>query len=76
MDQHEFTNPNNTVYKYDQVITEEDLRNWFFMLEAQYNRTPLILGEERAALEISMRVLDSLLNWILSGKHTDFDGLQ
>ncbi len=75
MDEFEFTDPKKTVYKYDQVITEDDLYNFREHLLWEFMNTPLEKTSERMCLDMSIRTADTFIEWIKIGKKRDYEGL-
>lgn len=75
MEPEEFLNPKNTVFKWDQVITEDDLRDAIEMLSEVYNATPTHNTLERDRIEVAVGTLNTLLDWIVAGKPADFRGM-
>lgn len=75
MEPGEFLNPNNTVYKYRDVITRNDLIMFIQLLEDQYLATNPQHIEERAHMVTAINTADALLSWIVTGKDKEFRGM-
>lgn len=73
MEPSEFTNPANTVFRYDQVITQADLQDAIEMLTDVYNCTSDFT--ERDRIEVAIATLNTMLDWIMEGKPVDFGGM-
>ncbi len=75
MEPDEFTDPKFTVYKYDQVITEEDLRNFVDTLVYEADSLPDGHIAEKETILIMAKTISALHDWLATGKHTDYKGL-
>jgi hypothetical protein len=75
MEPEEFTNPLNTVYKYEQVLTRNDLIMFIQLLEDNYMATDPRYIEERAHMVTAIKTADALLSWIATGKDREFRGM-
>lgn len=64
-----------TVYRYEQVITRQDLVLFADLLELQYEATLPKNKEERAHILTAIKTIDTLLGWLVTGKQNDFRGL-
>jgi hypothetical protein len=71
----DFLDPTKTVYRYDQVVTANDLKNAMRFLLAEYDAVSPIHMLERTKLEIAIKTLNCMLDWVESGKGVDFEGL-
>jgi len=71
----EWLDPNNTVYRYEQVLTRNDLITFVQLLEDQYAVISPKKKEERAHLITAIKTVDTLLGWIAMGKDREFRGL-
>lgn len=69
MEPEEFTDPKKTVYKYEQVLTREDLQTFYENLGAVYDATPVIFMLEKDRLMIALKTVDTLITWIDEGKN-------
>lgn len=70
MEPSEFLNPDYTVYKYSQVVTEEDLRQAIALFLDAYYMTQI--DHERERIAVVIKTLDTMLEWIVSGKPEKF----
>jgi hypothetical protein len=75
MEPEDFLDPNNRVYREDQVITRNDLIMFVQLLEDQYEAISPKRKEERAHLLTSIKTVDTMLSWITMGKDREFRGL-
>lgn len=64
-----------TVYKYDQVVTQKDLVMFVQLLEDQYEVMSPKKKEERAHLLTAIKTVDTLLTWLAVGKDSQFRGM-
>lgn len=68
MEPSEFTNPANTVWKWEQCMTEEDLAIWQENLHDTYTLTNPLYVLEREKLLIAIMTVSAMRNWIRDGK--------
>lgn len=68
----EFLNPRNTVYKWDQCITEEDLREAICTLLTEHEAIPDRYFTEKQSIGIAIKTLDTMLDWVAQGKPDNF----
>ena len=60
------------LYEWNQVITEDDLRDSLEYLLIDYNNTPVIYILERDRLMVAIKTIDTLLDWLCKGKPADY----
>ncbi len=75
MEPEDFLDPAKTVWKYDQVITEEDLRNFVDTLVYEADSLPDGHIAEKETILIMAKTISALHDWLATGKHTDYKGL-
>lgn len=71
----DFLNPANTVYKYEQIITREDLLNTLEHLLIEHAHIPHERILERACIEASAKTVDMLITWLDSKKPRNYEGM-
>lgn len=59
------------VYRYDQILTKDDLITFYENLKAVYDVTPVIYMLERDRLAIALKTVDTLITWIEQGKNPE-----
>lgn len=74
MEPNDFLDPNKTVYKYEQVITQQNLKDFMETLLQEYDDLPMYMEEEKAGICIAIKTLDTLATWIAQGKPSNFNG--
>lgn len=72
MEPEEFLDPTKTVYHYDQIITENDLRAAIEILFTELAEVPMTNIYERQSILLVIKAFDTLLEWIVQGKPDDF----
>lgn len=72
-DPNEWLNPNNTVWKYNECITQQDLKEAINVLFQVYDTMPD--GFEKDNLALSIRTIDVLFMWVQNGKPSNMDYL-
>lgn len=60
------------VYKWEQVITEQDLTDAIEILLNELDNTPTVYLWERHGLVIAAKTLGTMRDWIRAGKPTNF----
>lgn len=69
MEPEEFLDPSKTVYKYNQVLTKDDLEYFYGLLLHEYKSIPQIFFLEREKILIAVNTVGTLIDWLNKEKN-------
>lgn len=75
MEPEEFVNPNNTAYKYNECLIEDDLVMFLEHLLMEKRVIPRELIEEHMGIDMAINTVDTLIEWLRAKKPRDFGGM-
>lgn len=61
------------VYRWEDVVTQSDLRAAIRILEATQDQIPSALAHEKHDIDISISTLYTMLDWVIAGKPGNFN---